>query len=124
MYFLAKYHPDETVPGYRRYKIKNYPSYDPETNPDSNVCAQLMCKLRYIPATRDDDVLIIQNLDAIKNMVMAIREENAGTLDVAIVYEQKAIGLLNQQHANVLGSQEPLLNVVDSFGLGGMGRIM
>ena len=47
--------------------------------------------------TRATDILPIQNLDALKLMVIAIREENNNALEIALGYEQNATRLLNEQ---------------------------
>jgi hypothetical protein len=122
MYFLAKYHPDETVPGYRRYLLRGY--CPPATQTSSN-CAhvQLMVKLRHTPLSRDDDILLIQNLDALKNMVLAIREENAGNVEKGLMYEQKALQILGEQESNKRDGQLPLLTSEDNYGFRNAGQI-
>lgn len=110
MFFLSKYHPDEVTPGYRRYRLLSNSSPDART-------VDMLCKVRYIPATRDDDVLLIQNPDAIKNMVMAIREENAGNVQVSVVLEEKANAQLAKQ---LVGNRsgEPIMRIHDQFTFG------
>jgi hypothetical protein len=107
MYFLGKYHPDETMPSYRRYKVLGA-DYATVRRID------LLCKIRYVPVIRDDDVLLIQNLDAIKTMVMAIREENAGNIQAALMLEEKATAQLARQFVNGR-SADPIMRVQDSF---------
>jgi hypothetical protein len=120
LYFLGKYHPDETVPSYRRYKILGYqPDY---VDKDNCIRLTMKVKLRYVPASRDDDVLILQNLDALKNMVIAIREENSNNVQASLIYEQKALSLLGQQYQNQ-NSQSIILNVEDTYHFAGMGQI-
>lgn len=96
MWILAKAHPDDTVPVWRRYKLSGQPLDQSES---ANVLA--LCKMKALPLTRADDVLPIQNLDAIKLMVIAIREENAGNFENALAYEQDAVRLLNEQLGDV-----------------------
>jgi len=118
MYFLSKYHPDETFPGYHRYKILGKCCED-------DICVTLRCKLRYIPASRADDVLLIQNLDALKFMVIAIREENARNLQEALAYEQKAVFVLDEDLRNQEDGHTHGLDVSRVFHFGrGVGRIM
>jgi len=111
MYFLGKYHPDETMPSYRRYKLLGSDCHCVHS-------VDMLCKVRYIPASRDDDVLLIQNLDALKSMVMAIREENAGNIQAALMLEEKANAQLARQVANNR-SGDPILRVQDSFAISG-----
>ena len=116
MFFLSKYHPDETAPSYRRYRLLSNSVEVPKT-------VDMLCKVRYIPATRDDDVLLIQNPDAIKTMVMAIREENAGNLQVSMMLEEKANAQLARQNINQR-SGDPILDVRENFGMGSIPSII
>jgi len=109
MYFLSKYHPDETRPGYRRYRYLG-------ADEDCATCIRCMCKLRYTPLSREDDVLLIQNPSAIKLMVMAIREENAGKLQESVGYEARARQLLSGQLKNDRKGAMPNVNIYDPFG--------
>lgn len=93
MYFLAKYHPDETRPNYRWYKI-TAPNFEEGT------CILLLVRLRYLPAKHDNDVLLIQNLGALKYMLMAISRENEREFEEAQAYEAKALQILRDQHSN------------------------
>lgn len=91
MHLLAKMHPRETTPHYRRYKIagKEYC--------DAN-CILAMVRLRYISPVTADDILPVQNLDALKFMLMALKEEDAKNLQVSLTLESKATDLLREQH--------------------------
>lgn len=111
MFFLSKYHPAETSPAYRRYKLLGADG----TNARS---VRMLCKVRHVPLVRDDDVLLIQDLDAIKIMVMAIREENAGNVTSAVTLEALANAQLAKQLANKR-SADPIIHVRDSFAIGG-----
>lgn len=91
MYFLAKYHPDDTTPLFRRYRITN------ASCGDCGTYIRALVKLRHIPATRADDTLLIQQLDALKLMTIAITKENQGALDQALAYESQAVRLLTEQ---------------------------
>lgn len=91
MFFLSKMHPKEERPSYRRYRLMNKCC--------GATCVLLQVKLRYLTPTADDDILPIQNLDAIKFMVQALREEDAKNLQLAFTLEEKAKMLLNKQLA-------------------------
>jgi hypothetical protein len=106
MYMLAKYHPTDTTPTFRRYRITNTC-----TNDDyANVYARV--KLRYLPVSHEQDVLLIQNLDALKLMIMAITRENDGDIQGGIAYESQAVRLLNEQLSNYQSSGS--LQVIDT----------
>lgn len=94
MYFLAKAHPLDTKPVWRRYKIAG----EAFTNDHANILT--ICKLKVVPFTADDDVLPIQNLDALKSMVMAIKFENDGNMQAKVVYEANAVALLDEQQGD------------------------
>jgi len=103
MWLLAKYHPDETIPNYRRYKIIGHPiKPDASGEYDDTYYTSVLClvKLRHVPLKYDNDILLIQNLDALKMMVMAIREENSGNIEMSLAYEAKAIKELESQLRN------------------------
>jgi hypothetical protein len=93
-WFLAKAHPDDTRPVWRRFKVSGF-SLSPTCHDCSNVLA--LCKMAAIPLTRDADLLPIQNLDALKNMVIALGFENQNNLQSALAYEQNAVRLLMEQ---------------------------
>lgn len=116
MYFLSKYHPAETTPSYRRYRVLRGIA-------DTESTVQILAKLRHVPLSQDDDVLLIQNLDAIKTMVMAIREENAGNISAALALEERANQQLARQMANKR-SGDPIIQVQEIYGIGGSPNII
>ena len=105
MFLLAKYHPTDTMPTFRRYRITNT-----GTDDYANVYARV--KLRYMPVSHEQDVLLIQNLDALKIMIMAITRENSGDLTGSVAYESQAVRLLNEQLSNYQTSGQ--LQVIDT----------
>jgi len=92
MWFLAKAHPHDTRPMWRRYKITNR-----NCGAEDCSCLLMLVKLKWVKMTHADDILCVQNLDALKQMVIALREENAGKLNDAVMYETNAERLLNAQ---------------------------
>lgn len=116
MYFLSKYHPDETRPSYRRYRI-----LCPGLSDHSNI--NCLVKLRYVPMIRDTDVLLIQNLGALKLMAAAIREENDRNLQLAEGYEQRAYRALNEEQQSKQ-NHDIIMQVADDFGLGSVHNIV
>ena len=93
MWFMAKYHPAEATPGYRRYRL-------PVFCPDNGMQVHCLCKKQYIPATAGTDVLLIQNLDAIKLMVMSVEAENNRDINGAVAMKQLAMSGLYDQESN------------------------
>jgi len=111
MYFLAKYHPQETAPRYRRYRI---------TAPDCKCGSAILawCELGYVPKTRPEEILIVQNLDALKLMVMAIEMENDRDFQLAKAYEADAYRLLAEQRASERTHDYNLMQVSQQYGYG------
>lgn len=104
MFFLGKYHPDEVSPAYRRYRILGpMPPEDREP-----LVVRVLAKLRFVPLRRDEDELLIQNLDALKLMVMSIRAENSGDLQTAMALEARAFSVLGRQLANHQDGSNPI----------------
>lgn len=98
---LAHYAPGETTPTYTRSKLGiTWPtSCTPGATP--NCCGTkrgilAMVKLRYIPAKYDTDLILIDNVDALKKMIMSIKAEEAGNFQQAKQWETDAIHELNR----------------------------
>lgn len=77
---LARYEPNETNPRYRRSKVQNFCSTPTcgESNGASVHSIEAMVKLEFIPVQNQNDFLIIDDFDALKLGVQAIRLEEAG----------------------------------------------
>jgi len=111
MYFLAKYLPHETNPRYRRYRI---------TSPDYKYGSSVLawCELGYVPQNHPDDVLIIQNIDAIKMMVMALEMENERDFQMAKAYESDAYRLIEDQRNSERTHDYNSIQVSEAYGFG------
>jgi len=105
--FLSRYHPDETKPNYRRYKIQGATC--------CNAIAAL-CKMAYYPAKHMTDVLLIQSMPALKNMIQAITLSNNGERKEAREAEMDAIRILQKELSN--NEVSPPMVVSSTFGLG------
>ena len=93
MYFLSKYAPSEQYPSYRRYRL-------PWSDNQNGVSVDLLCKKRFLPATLLTDTLLIQDLDAIKNEVVAIGKFNSGDINGGVAYSQLAERELQKSQSN------------------------
>ena len=91
-FYLAKYHPNQTIPQFRRYNITNH-----TLNVQSNVLA--LVKLRHVPLVHEDDILPIDSMQALKLMIMALREEDAQNVQGAMVFEEKAKLVMGKREA-------------------------
>lgn len=103
LWFLSKYHPDETQPGYRRYKIvaADY------TNAQ---CLTALVKMRFVPLERPYDVLPIQHMPALKLMCKALHEQRHGDMTTGLTYQASAIRMLDKQLSN---ASPPSMNEYD-----------
>lgn len=107
MFFLAKAHPDDTHPCWRRYKITNVRGL-PYRPSNILVYGKASCPR----LTRDDDVLPVQNRAAVKLMVQAIEFEAKQQLKNATEYEAQAIRVLMEWKSDYDGGG-PKINVID-----------
>lgn len=102
---MAILHPDETLPSYRRYEVPKLRTQccggsGASTDPKQVI---VMGKLRYLPVLRTTDFLIIENLGALKNMLLALDAEDKGDLALAVAYEAKAFEILAKELRNHMG---------------------
>jgi len=95
---IAVYEPSETNPDYVRYHL-NVPKCD-ETDCGASKPITALVKLKYIPAKLDSDLVLIQNLDALKDMMQAIKFKEANDIKSAREYEASAIRELNLELAD------------------------
>lgn len=96
---LAVYDPGEVTPTYARYNL-NLAHWSP-CSPTAGCSARvgsvvMLVKLRFIPVKFDSDLVLIDNEDAIKEMVQSIKLSEAGDKKSAIDYETAAIRELNR----------------------------
>ena len=96
-YFLSQYRPDEVCPRYRRYRITN--RY--YLTGSSILC---LCKMAHVPLYEDTDILVVQNLEALKLMAQAIEYGNIGETQRKKAY---VIDALTELHAEIADQSEP-----------------
>ena len=114
-YFLGSMHPDETRPSYRRYFIKEIAKRHATDSSGNYIVPtpyriDALCRLRYVPATHSSDVLMIQNLGALKHMLKALRLEDSDSLDDAMKYEATAERRMNEMTA-CLENEETTIDI-------------
>lgn len=111
---LGVYHHADQDPIFRRYLVTN--AKDCELQ-----CCTVIAKRRYLPATHDSDALLIQSLNALRFMMMAIHKEDVDEPDSAEMFEQKAIRVLKKQLAEHAGdSSSGTMAVQANFGASGI----
>lgn len=117
-WMLAKYHPHETNPGFRRYGLMNAAPDADGTQVEINA----IVKMRYVPAINDNDPLLVQNMPALKAMIQALRENDSGKFETGMAFKKECIWLLKQQ----LAKAEPNGNeftIESDHGFGGIGSV-
>lgn len=111
---LAFYEPGETNPRYRRSFIKNFnciPTQCGETDGVTYRSLEALVKLQFVEVVSDYDFLPIDNVDAIKLMVQAIRLEEENKDELAEVKIAKAIRELNFELRNKLPGQQSTIRI-------------
>lgn len=104
---IAYYESDETLPIYRRYLIPGLEQAGNCQNTSTDCCENksvtVIAKLRHIPVSNDNDFLILQNIGALKLMVMAILKEERNLFQEALGYEAQAVKLLQDELSSFEG---------------------
>lgn len=102
---------DETRPVYRR-------SYLPGAYCGADAVT-VLARREFLPALADTDWLMIANLSALKNMMMAIQSEERREAQLATFYEAKARDILDREASHYLGNPvQPLKIESRTWGLG------
>lgn len=96
---MGEYQPTETVPEYIRSRILGNANIG---NCTTNACcaqAQIsaLVKMQYVPFYNDNDVVGIDCEDAIRDMIISIREKEQGDIKSSQEYELSAFRELNLQ---------------------------
>jgi hypothetical protein len=112
---LVSHDPTETNPMYRHSKIQGMRL--PTACNTSSACNGLrqvdaLVKLEFIPVVNDSDLVLIENLDALKSMVQSIRKKEAQQVEAAAVLEADAIHDLNLQLRDKFPNTQTPVNVM------------
>jgi len=75
------------------HRVYRYPNLEPE---DGSV-VQVAGAKRYLPVTNDEDYLIVQNIEALKLMILSIERNENSAPDEAQKYRQQSLGLLQSE---------------------------
>jgi hypothetical protein len=106
--------PNQTTAAYRRYFIQNIPNrcHDCDSSAGT-VQVTAIAKLDYIPVTCDPDFLIIGNMEALEEEMLAIRlnrMDDPAAKKESRQHHLNAIGYLNGELIHVEGKKRPALN--------------
>lgn len=102
---LAVYQPSEINPTYRWYSVPGLQP-NPDTASIKPKTITVYAKRRFIPAILDTDDLMITNIAALKNMVMAIEYEERNEGEKSDYYEKRAISNLNSELKEYMGGAQ------------------
>jgi len=114
-YFLGSIHPDETRPTYRRYFLRETPKHQ-RVDAVGNIIlpkpyrVDALCRMGYTPASHVSDLLLIQNIGALKYMLKALRLEDADQIDEAMKYEATAERRMSEMTA-ALENDEDMVDI-------------
>jgi hypothetical protein len=93
---LSNYLFSDTTPSYHHYFshwLQTLTRFDTITTK----IVRARCRKRFVPVSQDTDVLIISNLPAIKEMVIAQWKRDADSLQSYMAHKQTAISLMNKE---------------------------
>lgn len=94
LYDLASYEASETNPDYLHSKINRVGN---SCRCDGLQQISALVKLAYVPIEHDDDLVLIDNMDALRDMILSIKEKEAGNITASQQLELSAFRELNYQ---------------------------
>lgn len=95
---VAVYEPSETNPQYTRHRVRLPCTCGTHCGDSKSVVA--LVKLQFVEAKVDTDLVLIENLDALKDMIQSIKAKEARNLEEARELEASAIRELNLELQN------------------------
>jgi len=127
---LVSYAPTETNPMYRHTKVVGGTRLrgNVQNGCDGLRQVQALVKLEFVPVKNDNDLVLIENLDALQDMILSIRAKDAGNIDESKALEASAIRELNLEVRNKFPLDQIPINIVPGAAIGvnrvGVGRII
>lgn len=94
---IGMYEPGETNPSYTQYQIGQH------CNSQNCGCTRsivALVKLRFIPVRFDTDLVLTENLDALKDMMQEVTFSEAGDFKNAAIAEARSVREMNLQLAD------------------------
>lgn len=115
---LANYIFSDTTPSYHHY-FSNWLQTLTRFDTITTKIVRARCRKRFVPVVEDTDVLIISNLPALKEMVIAQWKRDADNLQSYMAHKQTAISLMNKEADAYRGkSRIPGLTFQRGFAIG------
>jgi len=112
-YNIAIYHPKDKNPSFHRYKLT-------QPRDDDGTCVVCLVKVRHVELIQDNDILLVQNLEALKNQILAHQYETANPA-MADRYQGKAVAQIRRDVMHKTPDQD--WTVKHSFGIGRIERM-
>jgi hypothetical protein len=97
MNILGEYQPTETAPEYIHSKLMGSGGGRAQVKCCATMQVSALVKLQFIPFVNDNDIVPIDNEDAIRDMIISIRQKEAGNIAEAKAMEESALRELNYQ---------------------------
>ena len=105
---LGVYEPGETDPSYRRYKVGSIPS---------TCTITALCSRRHVDLVNEEDLVVPNNVGALKHGLIALRLEDQSDLDSSVAHFDQAYALLNAELRRLRGKAR----VIPTFNYGSPG---
>ena len=102
---LARYQPTETSPAYITTVVRGH-----GCDEGCNRQVEALVKMNFVPFQFADDLVQIDNEDAIRDMLLAIRKKEQGDIAGSVAYETSAIRELNFQMKNRFPDEQFIVN--------------
>jgi len=118
---IAIYAPDEIAPDYRRYRINA--GCQPSSSfgsacPDQPTSIVIQAKRQFVWTVDLDADILITNLGALENGLMARKFERAGALDQAALYWRNAVNILESETKDYDGDYTTSIQLQQCYGGG------
>lgn len=112
---FGHYDPGDQEPSYARYRLNmgcfNVCQIGTTPSCGQPISVMALVKLKFIPAVNPDDLIIPDNLDALKLELQALNFENAGDLANKRAYEAEAVHELNRDLENEFPDDQVTMDV-------------
>ena len=100
-YDMALYEPSELSPDYVRTRV-------PQRGSNGMITA--LVKLAFVPALYPDDEVLIENVDALRDMVLSIKKKEAGDMANAAILERSCMRELNYEMRTRFPDEQFIVN--------------
>lgn len=101
LWMLGKYHPYDTDPHFRRYRIT-------ATNTEVGDSVSMLVKIKHVDLVHDSDPLPIQSLEALRWMLIALNKQRNEDLESGLRHQAMAVETLDNQLKNAPVANVPI----------------